>query len=269
MELLYWISWNYTNVPNIEAKILFPEIHISSNNLKKMSTPIWITLQTTLPFLCYYNPLNRQLLCSPGYSSLSLQFKLSYFLIHLPTFFSLDFLFWLSLVLLSWKYSRAALFIYFFCISAALVLSRAASQESMRLWGVIGEISHAENMEYSRDAHSSQPASLTQALLTNLGVRLGRGALAAILGPLTLTLLPFGWVASLDTFSFLIIIVSVYLFFSGCPQFFVHSSISCPSRRPLDFSIIISVLKAALLQPSAPHYHFFTALSSVPVPCSS
>lgn len=53
----------------------------------------------------------------------------------------------------------------------------------------IGEISHAENMEYSSDAQSS----FTQALLTNLGVcLLWRGGRAAILGPLTLTLLTFG-----------------------------------------------------------------------------
>lgn len=39
----------------------------------------------------------------------------------------------------------------------------------------IGEISHAENMEYSSDAHSSQPATATQALLTNLGVCLEGG----------------------------------------------------------------------------------------------
>lgn len=39
----------------------------------------------------------------------------------------------------------------------------------------IGEISHAENMEYSSDAHSSQPATATQALLTNLGVCLRGG----------------------------------------------------------------------------------------------
>lgn len=40
----------------------------------------------------------------------------------------------------------------------------------------IGEISHAENMEYSSDALSSRPATASQALLTNLGVCL-RGVL--------------------------------------------------------------------------------------------
>lgn len=40
---------------------------------------------------------------------------------------------------------------------------------------VIGEISHAENMEYSSDAQSTRPATTTHILLTNLGVCL-RGA---------------------------------------------------------------------------------------------
>lgn len=40
----------------------------------------------------------------------------------------------------------------------------------------IGEISHAENMEYSSDAQSSRPDTATQALLTNLGVCLRQGA---------------------------------------------------------------------------------------------
>ncbi len=45
----------------------------------------------------------------------------------------------------------------------------------------IGEISHAETMEYSSDAHSSQPATATQALLTNLGVCL-RGGTGSYIG---------------------------------------------------------------------------------------
>lgn len=69
-------------------------------------------------------------------------------------------------------------------------------------------------MEYSSDAHSSQPATATQVLLTNLGVCLrGVGEQASILGPLTLTLLPFSWMASLDTFLF------SYIFFKSLSIF--------------------------------------------------
>lgn len=42
----------------------------------------------------------------------------------------------------------------------------------------IGEISHAENMEYSSDAQSSQPATVTQVLIDESGCVFegGRGA---------------------------------------------------------------------------------------------
>lgn len=99
----------------------------------------------------------------------------------------------------------------FSSVSAILLLPATEINESLE---AIGEISHAENMEYSSDAHSSQPATATQVLLTNLGVCLrGVGEQASILGPLTLTLLPFSWMASLDTFLF------SYIFFKSLSIF--------------------------------------------------
>lgn len=53
------------------------------------------------------------------------------------------------------------------CPTPPLLLPAAEINEALE---AIGEISHAENMEYSSDAHSSLPATATQVLLTNLGV---------------------------------------------------------------------------------------------------
>lgn len=55
-------------------------------------------------------------------------------------------------------------------------VSAAPASEINEALQAIGEISHAENMEYSSDAQSSRPAAATQALLTNLGVCLREGA---------------------------------------------------------------------------------------------
>lgn len=57
----------------------------------------------------------------------------------------------------------------------------------------IGEISHAENLEYSSDAQSSQPATVTQVLIDESGCVFE----GSILGPLTLTLLPSSVTTSL------------------------------------------------------------------------
>lgn len=57
--------------------------------------------------------------------------------------------------------------------------------------GAIGEISHAENVEYSSDAHSSRPAAATQALLTDPGVCLRRGA-GSYIGTSDIDTIPFG-----------------------------------------------------------------------------
>ncbi|KAF3858460.1 hypothetical protein F7725_011661 [Dissostichus mawsoni] len=54
-----------------------------------------------------------------------------------------------------------------FCTRLLLFLPVTKIDEALE---AIGEISHAENMEYSSDAQSSRPATATQALLTNLGV---------------------------------------------------------------------------------------------------
>ncbi|KAK5888808.1 hypothetical protein CesoFtcFv8_014866 [Champsocephalus esox] len=59
-----------------------------------------------------------------------------------------------------------------FCTRLLLFLPVTQIDEALE---AIGEISHAENMEYSSDAQSSRPATATQALLTNLGVCLRRG----------------------------------------------------------------------------------------------
>lgn len=58
----------------------------------------------------------------------------------------------------------------------------AAASEINEALEAIGEISHAENMEYSSDAHRSQPATATQALLTNLGVCLRVGGSGSYIG---------------------------------------------------------------------------------------
>lgn len=107
-------------------------------------------------------------------------------------------------------------------------------------------------MEYSSDAHSSQPATATQVLLTNLGVCLrGVGEQASILGPLTLTLLPFSWMASLDTFLFSYIFfksLSIFSFWALQNFFFFHPTPSPPTiscSHPL-LPVIISTLKVAL-----------------------
>ncbi|KAJ4936725.1 hypothetical protein JOQ06_001311, partial [Pogonophryne albipinna] len=52
-----------------------------------------------------------------------------------------------------------------FCTRLLLFLPVTQIDEALE---AIGEISHAENMEYSSDAQSSRPATATQTLLTNL-----------------------------------------------------------------------------------------------------
>ena len=85
--------------------------------------------------------------------------------------------------MLSQKYSRVTSFGFqqWSCCTRLLLLLLPASGIDEAL-EAIGEISHAENMEYSSDAHSSQPATATQALLTNLGVCLRRGGAGSSIG---------------------------------------------------------------------------------------
>lgn len=131
-------------------------------------------------------------------------------------------------------------------------------------------------MEYSSDAHSSQPATATQALLTNLGVYVWGGVgLAAILGPLTLTLLPFGWVASLDTFFLLvfhIIVLATNCFLClSASEISFYSVFTLQPIHPSFPPVIICALKAAQQHYlySRPLYRVFSTLSSVPIPSLS
>lgn len=81
------------------------------------------------------------------------------------------------------KYSRVASFEFQLCwCCLLLLLLLLPASEINEALEAIGEISHAENMEYSSDAHSSQPATATQALLTNLGVCLREGGAASYIG---------------------------------------------------------------------------------------
>lgn len=152
-----------------------------------------------------------------------------------------------------------SLVLNFSCVSVASCCCCCCCQpqKSMRLWRRLGKSVMLKIWSTAVTHTAASPPQPHRPYWLIWVCVWGRGGLPAILGPLTLTLLPFGWMASLDTFFlFFLIVLSVtitfsLLFFDPFRNILLFSFHPRVSRSSPLLPVIISALKAALSRPTS------------------